>query len=66
MINYNKTDINGASPRFRFLAVLAKAGLIRSIAHPPYGELSCYARIRVYRRAADSGPPNKTLDSVVT
>ena len=35
------------------------AGLIRSVAHTPYGELPCYARTRVSRRAADSGPPNK-------
>ena len=40
----------------------AYAGLIRSAAYPPYGELTSYARARVYRRAATSGPPNKTLD----
>jgi len=40
----------------------ADAGLIRSAARPPYGELPGYARTRVSRRAAYSGPPNKTLD----
>lgn len=44
------------------LAVRHEAGLIRSAARPPYGELPGYARTRVYRRAATSGPPNKTLD----
>jgi hypothetical protein len=43
-----------------------EAGLIRSAVHTPYVEPLGYARTRVYRRAAISGPPNKTLASVVT
>jgi hypothetical protein len=55
-------EIDGAILRSRLPRCPADAGLIRSAARPPYGELPGYARTRVSRRSAYSVPPNKTLD----